>query len=102
VTQQPSSILAAVDTQAGRATSERDPQWPTAQQAEWVPPSEFHKPRWAHVVLRSVGEGEGEGNSRCEGWAQVDGSWLHLLSEEHDGWMTWPLERVICIEWKAG
>lgn len=34
------------------------------------------------------------------GWAQLDGPWVHWISDEDEPcWQSWPLQHVICVEW---
>jgi hypothetical protein len=36
----------------------------------------------------------------CDGWAQVDGPWLHWLDDEDGRWVSWPYQHVRCVEWQ--
>jgi hypothetical protein len=64
------------------------------------PMPEFRRAQRARVILQLALEEAGEVCAE-EGWARLDGPWLHWLSDEDDEWRSWPAQSVICIDWRG-
>lgn len=71
-----------------------------ANRAPHVIEPELRAPQRARLVLDYIENREYHHSSQT-GWARLDGPWLHWLDDEFDQWQSWPLSRVLCVEWDA-
>lgn len=60
---------------------------------------EFRAAQRARLVLRFV-EADDVVQEADDGWARIDGPWVHWFSEQQGYWQSWPHDKVICIEWE--
>lgn len=52
----------------------------------------------ARVVLQFTERDELH-HSAENGWARLEGPWLHFLNDASDRWEAWPMANVVCVEW---
>jgi glucan-binding YG repeat protein len=68
------------------------------------PPAEpeYRRAQRARVILDFT-EGDEHIHVAETGWARPDGPWLHFHSDENeqDGWQSWPMTNVVCVDWDA-
>lgn len=59
---------------------------------------EFRAAQRARLVLEFFENGE-RVHEADDGWARIDGAWVHWWGEQQDCWQSWPSDKVVCIEW---
>lgn len=64
------------------------------------PHQEFNVCRRARLIV-SFFEADEVQHSADDGWAWLEGPWVHFYGDEFEHWQSWPIGHVICIDWRA-
>lgn len=67
--------------------------------AQGAPYLELSAPRRARVILDFEEAGDPIHTAE-EGWAKIEGPWLHFYPDADRQWQSWPMSKVLCVAWE--